>query len=454
MSNRFFISKMRLISLLLLCSMTGFLHGAAVWTDGVTPDVIGQNVVFDGSASGGVITLSPTVGNCVSITTATLSPDVVVTMVGDTIIQGANGGGCTLILDAASTRTITFVMDHNLTFRGSPAGTPSDLLVIVRGAGEIIFQMDGGKTLTLTGNPTSGGRVQMYRQLININRANALTFKRNPSDPAPNSDVEVIVEQGSLLSYVSQSAQPTAPAGEHGIIIWNTTNTGTGRMILTIGQLGAVIVRARLINDVLCPTLSDIDPSTPAGYNAWFYVSNDNPSFSGSLLVQNYNNTLGELIWDPWCNLDVRSNPPFGNFNGVQWGFIVGSYGTLTVNGNAYLDYVSLTGTQCPVVPSLADASSRIKARNPSALFTDAQPDPSFIAPQITIGSAGQSAGIFFRSGVDNNGTIRSLSDPNPFTIDPAYRTPGAGFPVFDIEGPLNVTGYNTSIFRYRITLS
>lgn len=441
MSARFLISKLRLTALLLLCSVVGFLYGGdTTWTDGVTPNntALLPNVVFDGTGSSGVITLDRA---CVTV--QTFGTNVTVTMLGDTIIQGAAGGGSTLIFDAAAGNTITVVMNFNLTFRGSPSGAPADLLFIVRGQGEVVFQMDGGETLTLTANPTTGGRVQMYRQLINAAGLNQMTFTRNPADPSPNSDVTVVVEKGSLLSYISLFAQPTASVLDHAVIRWNTTNAaGSGRMLLTIGALGAVIVRARLLDTgALCPTLANIHPETPAGFDASFTVVNNNAAFSGSLLVQNNNNTLGEFIWDPWGNLGVRTNPPFGSFDGVQWGFIVGSYGNLNVNAASYFDYVSLTSTQCPVVPPLT--SSQVKARNPSALFTDGQPDPTFLAPHINIAA---NAGVFFRSGVDNQGRIVNPWDgsDSSFTIDPTQRTPGAGFPVFDIEGPLVIQGANS----------
>lgn len=476
MSNRFLINKWKFTILTLFGLIPSLSHalGTVTWTNLNTPanfNTMGNrlDVILDATGSGGVIELQPnapsvffsTVGTNL-ISTYGTTVNIAVTLMGDTIIRGNSAGNSRLYLDASADRTISFdLTQYNLTFEGCANG--EDLLIAVQGRGQVVFNLGGGKKVVLRSNSSvaGGGSVQMYRQLDDATAFRAITqlvFTRSYfSDPDPTGDVEVIVQDGSILSYLGYTAQPNAPASENGIILFDTTNSGSGRMILTIGQLGAVIVRGRLLNNVTPPvdynqqyTLSDIDPAKPAGFNAIFNVVNNNgASFAGSLLVQNYNNTLGELIWDPWCNLDVRSNPPFGSFNGVQWGFVLGSYATLNVNGYAYLDYVSLTGTQCPVVSSLVDASSRIKARNPSAFFTDGQPDPSFTAPQITIGQVGQPAGIFFRSGVDNNGSIRSLSDPNPFTVDLANRTPGEGFVVFDIEGPLNITGFNTALQEF-----
>ncbi len=469
MSDRFFIHKWKFTIWFLLCAVPSLVNAipTITWTNLNTPSNISggfvASVLLDATGSGGVIELQPnsptvfpgTVGTNV-ISSYNVGPAMIgVSLAGDTIIRGNAAGNSRLYVYAQLGAEVVFDLStYSLTFEGSANG--DDLLIAIQGQGKVVFVLGDGKKLILTNNSVAGGgRVQMYRQLDDNMTARPgaqLIFVGNTGSVNP----EVVIEEGSIVSYLGYTAQPNAPTSENGIILFDTTNnSGSNEMILTIGQLGAVIVRGRLVSNVTPPedynyTLADIDPSMPAGFNAIFNVINMNgSSASGGLLVQNYNNTLGELIWDPWCNLDVRSNPPFGNFNGVQWGFVLGSYATLNVNGYAYLDYVSLTGTQCPVVSSLVNASSLIKSRNPSALFTDGQPDPLFIPPQITIGQVGQPAGIFFRSGVDNNGTIRSLSDPNPFTIDPANRTPGEGFVVFDIEGPLNITGFNTALQEF-----
>lgn len=430
MRKSFLTSKLRLVSLLLLCS-AATLHGQVVWQNNFTPDATDENVILGEP----LITLQGP--GPVHITA--LSADVLVTMTtGDVIIQGQPSGDSRLYLNATGGRTITFVMTNNLTFRGSAGGAIPDLLVVVQGAGQVIFQLDGGKTLTLTQNGSSG----VTQMLVQMNALpSTLYIERSAVDP--NSNVEVIVEGGSILSYLADVAQPNST--EAGTISWDTTNiAGSGRMILTIGQLGAVIVRGRLLTAGGDFTLADIDPSVPAGGDAVFNVINGSPTTSGSLLVQNYNETLGEFIWDPWDNLQVRQAPPFGNFSGVQWGFIIGSYGSLDIGTDSYFDYVSLTGTLCPT-PPIACASSKVKARNPSALFTDGQPDPNFVAPLIVIDPV---AGMFFRSGIDNEGNIQPLGSPNPYTIDPTKCAPGAGFPVFDIEGPLNIVGFNSPLVQ------
>lgn len=429
-----------LFLLIFLSCATPMLHGLVVWpTLGTTPDVIDDDLLLNAAT----ITLDHTPVNIIAATV-----DIAVTMNQDTVIEGFTGGNSTLIIQTAASRTVTFNLTNNLTFQGSQVGSPdpTDLLIVVYGPGSVIFNFDGGTSLTLTRNFTGGvgGTVQMYVAQSNNNGVAGATLLFERSGVNVGSNVETIVEQGAILSYIGFTAQPNAPAYETGTITW-APGSGSGRMILTVGDTGAVIVRGRLsANATSAITLADIDPATPAGFNALFNTLADT---QGSLLIQNYNNTLGEFVWDPWGNLGVRDNPPFGSFSGTQYGFIVGSYGTLEVGSSSYIDYVGLTGTQCPA-PAIADASAQVKARSASALFTDGQPDPDFVPPIITITD---NAGLYFRSGVDNEGNIRPITDPNPFTIDPALRTPGAGFPVFDIEGPLLINGAGAAVSAFQL---
>ncbi len=442
MRQSFVAGNLRLIGLLLLCSTAIVRGGDTLWFTGNTPDVTAIGGADETLILGAPGDLTfPLDRDEVRVTAATA--DVVVTMTtGDVTIQSFTGGNSHLYVTADAGQSVTFLLANNLTFEGNaPGPLVPDLLITFSGEGEIIFDIDGGETLTLQQRAGGGGRVQAYLQMNTTTGTPTLRFQRDPLDASADDNVEVVVEGGSILSYLANVAQPSST--EDGVIEFDTTNaTGSGRMLLTIGELGAVIVRARQMTDPGAASfdLADINPAVPAGGDAQFRVVNTNAATSGSLLVQNSNNTLGELIWDPWCNLQVRQNPPFGNFNGVVWGFVIGSYGTLDIGDDSYFDFVSLTGTVCPN-PPIADAQSRVKPRNPSALFTDGQPNPDFTAPRINIGDT---AAVFFRSGVDNEGNIRTLADPNPFTIDPNNRTPGAGFVVFDIEGPLDIVGQNS----------
>lgn len=435
MRKGYFANSLRVFSILLLFS-TGAVQALTVWTNGVTPDVTDDNIDLGAN----LITMQGP--GPVSVTA--MFANILINMpVGDVIIQGQAGGNSRLYLNVNNSHTITVNMTNNLTFQGSAGGAVPDLLIAVRGSGQVIFRMDGGKTLTLTSNGVAGGRVQMYA-VMDAPSSPTLLFNRTAV--SPNSNVEFVVGGGSIFSYLATVAQPSST--ETAQVIFDTTNaTGSGRSILTVGNASAVIVRGRLLATPSATfQLSDIDPAVPAGLLADFIVRNTNAATSGSLLVQNFNSLIGELLWDPWCNLGVRESPPFGTFSGLQYGFIIGSFGELDVQSNSYFDYVGLTGTVCanPAIPGVNPSlvSSMVKARSGSALFTDAQPDDSFTPPLINIEST---AGVFFRSGVDNTGAIRPITGPNPYTINPLNRTPGAGVPVFDIEGVLNITGANTA---------
>lgn len=430
-------SKAKHLLLLLLLCMAPPLQAVVVWTSNFTPDVTDDNLIL-GAAN---ITLDHQ-----EVLIQALSTDVIVTMTsGDVVINGFSGGNSVLGVQAATGFTVTFEMTNNLTFQGSAAGSPApiDLTIIIVGGGQVIFNMDGGKTLTLTRNLASGfgGTVQMFvRESDSALSPNAAFLSFQFSGVNPNSNVGVTLHNGALLTYAGFTAQPNAPTYETATINWDVTNAGnTGRMILSIGDTAAVIVRARLVTDLDFFTLADVNPAVPAGYAAIFQTTTN--TSGGSLLVQNFNNTLGEFVWDPWGNLDVRQDPPFGNFSGTQYGFIVGSYGQLNIGTFSYLDYVGLTGTQCSN-PPIACPTACVKARSASALFTDGQPSPFFLPPEINIAAT---AGLFFRSGVDNQGNINPITGPNPYTINHCNRTPGAGIPVFDIEGPLLITGANTT---------
>lgn len=436
MRKSYYAKGLRVLSILLLLS-TGMAHALVVWTGGSTPDVVDDNV----NLASDVITLQAP--GPVSITATTV--DIVVNMTNpgaDVTIEGQALGDSRLYLNVNNGHTITFNMTKSLTFRGSVGGAVPDLLIAIRGFGQVIFNMDGGTTLTLARNG-AGGAVQMYA-VMDAPLNSTLLFQRTLANP--NSNVEFAVTGGSIFSYLSTQAQPTSTQTAN--VIFDTENAaGSGRSILTIGDASAFIVRGRLLANP-GPTfqIADINPAVPAGLEAKLTVTNPSAATSGSLLVQNYNSLIGELIWDPWLNLDVRDAPPFGTFSGQQYGFIIGSFGVLDVQTDAYFDYVGLTGTVCvnPVIPGVDPSlvSSMVKARSGSALFTDAQPDDSFTPPLINIEAT---AGVYFRSGVDNTGVIRPITGPNPYTINPLNRTPGAGIPVFDIEGVLNITGANTS---------
>lgn len=436
MRKSYFANGLRVLSILLLLS-TCMAQALTVWTGGSTPDVVDDNI----DLASDVITLQAP--GPVSITATTV--DIVVNMTNpgaDVTIEGQPTGDSRLYLNVNNGHTITFNVTKSLTFQGSAGGLVPDLLIAIRGFGQVIFNMDGGTTLTLARNG-AGGAVQMY-VVMDAPMHPSLLFQRTLT--SPNSNVEFAVNSGSIFSYLSTQAQPSST--QEAEVIFDTTNAnGSGRSILTVGNASAVIVRGRLLANP-SPTfqISDINPAVPAGLLAKFTVRNTNAGTSGSLLVQNFNSLIGELIWDPWCNLGVREMPPFGTFSGQQYGFIIGSFGELDVQSNAYFDYVGLTGTTCvnPAIPGVDPSlvSSKVKARSGSALFTDAQPDDAFTAPLINIEAT---AGVYFRSGVDNTGAIRPITGPNPYTINPLNRTPGSGIPVFDIEGVLNITGANTS---------
>ena len=354
--------------------------------------------------------------------------DISVTMGSDVVING--NGNARLYLEVANGHSITFHIDNNLSFEGP-------LLVIARGSGSVIFNVRGGKSFALSPNGTSGTKffVCMQEDL-------QVCFNRE-TGVATNQDAHIIVGSYCLLTYLAEDSPETST--EVGCIKWNPSNTDTGRMVLTVANRGAVVIRGCKTADCSLSeiTLIDIDCSAIAGHDAVMKIENNVGDIAhAGLLVLNQNAVWPELLVDPFCNLETREdiNEYKGLFTGVQYGFILGANATFTVLENAYLDYVGLTGTVCLDIPNVDN--DKLKARTPSAFIIDGSNDPFSTPAKISLANQ---AAIYLRSGVDRFGTIRPLSDPHPFTIDPLYRVPGAGYTVMHIEGQLDVCGANLS---------
>jgi len=304
-----------------------------------------------------------------------------------------------------------------------------NLEISVRGAGAVIFQIEGGNALNL---------LQNVCLQVDMTVGLQLCFERPPGEqPATgNLDALVAIGSGSELTYTYPEGQP---AGD-GCIKWDTTNlSGSGRLVLLITDKGTVTVQNCYWNTDIpafeCDSGSEV---------AMKIVNNSGGGAPGGLLVLNRNATWPDLLIDPFCNLGARDDlvDYRGSFTGNQYGFILGANGTLDIGENAYLDYVGLTGTVCVDVAGEEAPKSLIKPRTPSALIIDGSHDPSLKPAKINLANQ---AAIYFRSGVDNTGAVRPISDPHPFTIDPLLRTPGAGLTVMHIEGQLDVCGTNTS---------
>lgn len=429
------VSLFRKISFLLVLSGMSFIDvgaapcaGTLSWSGSITSadNADDMNVTLDSATI--------TVAND-GVRIRACNCDVGVTMSSDVTIAGS--GSARLYLEVNNGRTITFSLDNNLTFKG-------ELLIVARGTGTVIFEIDGGSKLAL--EPGDNGGVKFF---VCMQDSLQVCFDRTETNP--DDHAQVCIGASCLLSYVAEN-DPVA-SNEVGTIKWDPTNSGAGRFILNVENQGAVVIRGCKITDCFKTDLllSDIDCKVTAGKNAIMSVANtsDNCAPAGMLVV-NSNEAWPELLIDPFCNLGAEDDiiDYNGTFTGPQYGFILGANATFTVLENAYLDYVALTSTVCTttLAPSLLpegqDIDEVLKPRNPSAFIIDGSYDPNTSPAKINLANQ---AAIYFRSGIDYAGTVRPITDPHPFTIDPALRTPGAGIPVMHVEGPLDVCGANLS---------
>lgn len=425
MRKNFLMYSLRLLCIGLLLSQAT-VQAAVVWTGGPQgTDVVDDNLSISGDNSlvGGIQIRADTV-------------DVTVTVnAGDAIVRGDAAGPSRLFLVPSAGHKITFDLQYSLSFFGSTGGTP--LLILVDGGGLVEFVLSNGKTVVFSADGIGGG-TKFFLMMRQSDPASVI-FKRENTSSSDHVFIEV--GRDSLISYVAETDISSNPQ-ETGTITFDPTNTGAGRMILEIENRGAVLISGNKINPGLSRPdifLSNISMTVHAGLNARMEVINsDSDAEHAGLLIVNGNTIYPSLEVDPFCT---------GSFDGFRAGFILTSYASLNIGEAAYVDYVG-TETNVCLEPSInskvldgRSVSSLIKPRNASAFIIDSSPnlDPEVMA---TINFATVSA-LFFRSGVDKNGTVTPFDPDNnvSFVIDSQLRSPGMGNIVFDVEGMVNFVG-------------
>ena len=455
-------------------------------------DVIDENLVIKGEV---LLRLGAT-------RIEAIHKDVTVTFTENSTISGHWAGESQLYLVAAEGRTIRFEGDHNVTFTGSSQITGDDLLIVQSGPGTVDVALAEGKKFEITSEKGSGG-VQYYvlmyggvnaskdeyccgdeygkdccsdkyaKNCCNDEYASGGLFcdeygdeycspgngcnENSSSRPTLNfinledptyscrKDRRIVIGKKSRLSFLS--SRKVDIAQDSGYINFEPVMTGFGRMILEIEDKGAFVASGHYTcqRHGDCITLSNIRLVTAAGYQAIWSVSNSlGADATAGLLVLDKNETLSDLLIDPFLNLYARQKEAYyrGLFCGKRYGVVLGANGVLNVQSDSYVDFVGLALNQipCVTVPGCENVqtSKLIKMRNPSAFIVDGNFNPASTPAQILFG---ERAALFVRSGISDDGIIRDGRDVDPFTIDAAARTTGAGNIVFDLEGQLNVNG-------------
>ena len=448
--------QVRFFSLALaILSCCQLVYADKIWKGAVTADVTDENLLLDNTMGDIVL---PLAGRTVTANTI----DVNVTMNGNVLIKGNNTPSSQLYLCASQGRKITFNVTSNLTFNGSDDAGPTPLLIIVGGLGSVDFVLDDDQCVTFSSDAAAGNAgVELYvvMETPNGNDIPQLCFRRTNTASANN--VKIGVGPDSVVGYLADDS--VSASDEDGCVKFDPSNMGNGRMHLNIDDCGAVVVSGRKLLGSPAKTsitLMEIDRKLPAGHKAMMKIVNSvgNTHHAG-LIVSNRNDKCFDLLFDPWCVLGARDDATDfnGTFNGIQYGFVLGNNGILDIQDLAFFDYVGLALNRCcdiGEVPGFEgmDPDMLIKTRNGSALVVDGYHDPSAIPAKIALGSR---SGLFFRSGVDNEGNVNmNLADPLVFTIDPLNETPGFGNLVMVVEGELNVCGSNNAdLLRSKIEI-
>jgi len=406
--------------------------GAVNWHDdlNITADVVDQNLDIAGTNQ---------LTNAIYV--AAITTDVLVTVAVDSVVTSTTQ----LYFYADAGREINVEVEEDLMFRGSS----SDFLITFSGSGNLTFLTKGGATLSFTSLPTTAGA--LFYIINTATDTPNVTFRRFPIGffPTPESDLHAFVRVGgrSAISFAAPTATSSGLATEVGTLTFNGTQNiaSSGRLILDIPGGGGINMGAYQINNLVNPTLADINTSVPAGLNSVFNLANTgnplNDDWSG-LLIQNGNLQWPNLEINPFCEMPQNHS--------ATAGFVLRANSSLNIADLTYLDYVV---TQTNVTLDLNISSTLLdslcgrftdeitKDRNPAALIIDGSHDP--LSTPAAINLSGNSA-IYFRSAVNCQNEANVVTAPDQiisYTIAPDQDLKNEGTILLDVEGQLEVNG-------------
>ncbi len=356
--------------------------------------------------------------------------DVTIRVDKDTAIAGGRYESVetALYLSADAGRKIVFELEKDLTFQSNG----QYFLVVFSGKGDLEFKIKGGQKLRFD-QSESGPGTYFLVGMGTDDVIPTVLFTRLQTDfqtTAAQLPAEIIIGGQSLISFAGTKAGSSAEHAERGLIAFNPSNKGSGRLVLRVKDSGAFIIRGHKIANLEKPMINDLDLEVPVGGAVEVTVLNDNENAQASagLLIINENNHLFNLKSDP-----------FGNrLDDIRYGFVLGTNGLLSLGDGTYADYVGTRLNQRPHSKELT------KLRNPSAFMIDVPADQA--ARPARIKCEGNAA-LYFRSAVDNTGHVQEkvVNDNGQeeffFAVDPEKRTSGIGNVVLDVEGPVTFEG-------------
>lgn len=426
--------SIQLIALALLCYGTSVFSTNYVWGAGGISVVSGPLIITPSD------TLTINAGTVLLRGKIVIQTHSIINVNGDAVIKSDDAPHVGSLHFDTSNNNVNFKVNFNLEFQGADDGCT--LLVTTENNNTTGFYIAGNKTVSFTrGSAHKAGGTRCFVLMEHSVLPTFLFTRLSDGDE----DVTVRIGQRSTLGFISHD--DLSITGAKGLIKFEPINAGNGRLILDIENRASVLVSPLKSMVSSLPEIDDVDFTLPGGGLATFEVSNEaapitksiitrqsNQDEHAGLLVLNHNNSLFDLLIDPFNTLGARDDKEDYNglFDGVRLGFVLGNNGSLAIGDNTYLDYVGLTNNKCP-----DGKGNSVKLRNPSALIVDGSHDVNALLPSIDLGNC---SGLFFRSGVDSDGIVSA-----DYTVSPKKHTSGIGEIVFDVEGGLLISGLNIS---------
>ncbi len=354
-----------------------------------------------------------TMASDVTINALTTNVTVTIDTAGATI-RGSN----TFTFNTQIGRTIHVVIQGDLTFASlEHIGEQSRLPIIIKGSGQVVFEIYPGKTLTLASEErTNGAHILVALQRI---PAKFMIKKNNTTTSAAEAWVDI--KEKSSMAFCTLTTTNLLLGSAASIIIDTTPSTNSpGGIVVTLANRGAFFIDNGLAFDGTKGTLEAVLPDTQA--IASVNLINSSTTIQGSFVILNANNVVPNL------KQDTRNQR-------IPYGFTLGRKAALFVGDNIAFIHGTLMANQ----PVFDSECGRLSV-NPSAFFVR-----GFINHSPSYVSLGAQSSLLFFAGlrdaccVTNNKTLPLML--NKYCDVRDLMTRGHGAIVLDLQGDLLVNG-------------